>query len=442
MSAFDWVTGTLDEVAEVVRGVTYKKSVARSAPEPGLIPLLRATNIGRGLDLDGDLVYVPASGVTDQQRLRVGDIVMASSSGSLSVVGKSARLSTDWEGTFGAFCAVVRPTTRIDDRFLALYLSSEPVRRRWSEAARGTNINNLKKSDLAPTLIPLPSLGEQRRIVDILEDHLSRIDAADRGLAASLKRLESMRLSMLTHEVQGPAKTLGVLAVAAEYGTSTKCVVDGAGMAVARIPNVADGVIDMSDEKRAVDASVDLSSLTLRTGDVLIVRTNGSKNLIGRSAVIQAEMDVAFASYLIRYRFDERRVLPSWVHFALETPSVRTHLERQAASSAGQHNLGLKKLDAVRIPCPELDIQRASMARIIEQSEGIAALQRCLRASQRRSAWLRRGLLAAAFSGQLTGRFSDDEVIEKAAGAQAGAHAVHVLANDLAVPASAEPRGA
>src|ERR1035437_4789999 len=91
-----WATAPLAAVAEVVRGVTYKKSEARSTPAPDYVPVLRATNIEARLLLDTQMVYVPSQVVRPAQLLQVGDIVVAASSGSLSVVGKSAQLHEQW----------------------------------------------------------------------------------------------------------------------------------------------------------------------------------------------------------------------------------------------------------------------------------------------------------------------------------------------------------
>ena len=77
-----WTTTTLGELAEVIRGVTYKKEQAKASPSDGLLPLLRATNISQELDFD-NLVYVPNRNVSDLQMHRQGDIVIAASSGSM-----------------------------------------------------------------------------------------------------------------------------------------------------------------------------------------------------------------------------------------------------------------------------------------------------------------------------------------------------------------------
>src|SRR5262245_9366835 len=103
-----WASCSLGNILTIVRGVSYSKDDASNAPRAGMIPLLRATNIDTELCLD-DCVYVPASYVDEEQRLREGDIVIAASSGSKSVVGKAAQLRHSWDGSFGAFCMCLRP---------------------------------------------------------------------------------------------------------------------------------------------------------------------------------------------------------------------------------------------------------------------------------------------------------------------------------------------
>ncbi len=108
--------------------------------------------------------------MSSQQLLRPGDIVIAASSGSLDVVGKAAQVEYQWQGSFGAFCKVVRPTSdRIDPRYLHHYFQSSGYRRKVSSLAAGANINNLKNEHIDDLEIPLPPLEEQRRIAAILD---------------------------------------------------------------------------------------------------------------------------------------------------------------------------------------------------------------------------------------------------------------------------------
>ncbi|MEJ7787108.1 MAG: hypothetical protein WKF96_20085 [Solirubrobacteraceae bacterium] len=167
------------------------------------------------------------------------------------------------------------------------------------------------------------------------------------------------------------------------------------------------GVIDLIDEKRVADPGADVSSAILTAGDLLIVRTNGSVGLIGRSAVVQDGIDAAFASYLIRYRLREDLVRPRWLQAMLTTPQVRRTIEPLAASSAGQHNLSLAKLNPLELPVPSLERQDAGLSRLHELEEQLASLRSDVDRGRSHSAALRRSLLAAAFSGRLTGAGAD-----------------------------------
>mgnify|MGYP003678269892 CR=1 FL=1 len=102
-----WAVSIGDAVFEYVRGVTYQKQQVKNSAEEGYTGILRATNIQEGSLDSNDLVFVPSELVNRKQVLQLGDQVIASSSGSKSVVGKAAPVSNQIVGlSFGAFCAV------------------------------------------------------------------------------------------------------------------------------------------------------------------------------------------------------------------------------------------------------------------------------------------------------------------------------------------------
>jgi type I restriction enzyme S subunit len=128
------------DLAEQVRGVAYGKEEASPTPQPGYLPVLRAGNItDEGLVFD-DLVFVPAERISDKQKVRRHDVVVAASSGSLDVVGKAAPALTDFEGGFGAFCKVLRPNSKVHPGYFAQFFKTQDYRRRVSALAAGANI--------------------------------------------------------------------------------------------------------------------------------------------------------------------------------------------------------------------------------------------------------------------------------------------------------------
>ncbi len=157
------------DLATQVRGVTYKSAEASVTPQIGTVGVVRAGNIVDGELMNGDLVYVPASRVTEKQWLKRGDVLIAASSGSLDVVGKAARIRRDEEVAFGAFCKVLRPTSEVDAGYFAHFFQTKPYRRHVMRVAAGSNINNLKGRDLDDIEILLPPMEDQRRVAAVLD---------------------------------------------------------------------------------------------------------------------------------------------------------------------------------------------------------------------------------------------------------------------------------
>lgn len=174
----------LCELADIIRGVTFDKEEATDLPGNNLLPILRAGNIQETLFLDQGLVFVPQRRVSQDQRLRNGDIAICMSSGSIEIVGKTAVIERDWNGSVGAFCAIIRPRNGAAvPGYVAAWLRSS-VFRQWTRRADGLNIKNIRRSELGQLEVQLPSEDEQRRIVDILDR------------AASIRRLRRQAQEM------------------------------------------------------------------------------------------------------------------------------------------------------------------------------------------------------------------------------------------------------
>ncbi len=158
--------------------------------------------VDRGLDLS-DLVHVPAQLVSDAQGVRQGDVVVATSSGSINVVGKGAQAQADMHAGFGAFCGLLRPRPGLVQRYFGHYFASQEYRRAVSEMARGVNINNLKRKHFASLVIPLAPPSEQKRIADKLDVLLARVDACRERLDRAAGILRRLRQSVLGAAISG-----------------------------------------------------------------------------------------------------------------------------------------------------------------------------------------------------------------------------------------------
>ena len=409
-----WHATTLGDVAAFVRGVTYKKQEARSQAEQGCVPLLRATNVGLDLNLHEGILFVPAVRVSAAQMLRPGDIVVVASSGSAAVVGKSAQLVVHWTGTFGAFLTVVRPGPDVDARFLFLLAQSSTYRQRWSDAARGTNINNLKVGNLRATPVPVPPLDEQRRIVEILEDHLSRLDAADAYLEASQRRITALRLSALSHARRSLVdEGVGLRRLGEIASTTLGKMLDakkatGTPTPYLRNINVRWGAFDISDLNEVQLTDSERARLELRKGDLMVCEGGEP----GRCAVWPGGgFLVAYQKALHRLRvLDEAHVDVAFVGLMLEESIRAGRADRMFTGTTIKH-LPQEKLRMMEIPVPGPGRQREVVADLSDlESASVHARSEC-EAARARGRALRRALLHAAFTGRLTGRDRDADVL-------------------------------
>ncbi|WBB73793.1 restriction endonuclease subunit S [Micromonospora sp. WMMD1128] len=363
------------ELAEQIRGVTYAKDEASSAPAPDRIPILRAGNIkDHGLDLS-DLIFVPEPRVAEKQKIRPYDVIVATSSGSLDVVGKAAQARQHFSGSFGAFCKVLRPNSRIDPRYFAHYFRTPAYRARISSLAAGANINNLRTEHLADLEIPLPSFNKQRTIAEAL-DQADELRLKRRAALAHLDDLaKSIFINMfgdLRHD-GGSFNTVPFSGVVREfrYGTSSKST--STGYATLRIPNVIGGTLNLDELKAVPATTAEFERLRLTDGDLLFVRTNGNPDFVGRCAVFDQALvkdsgfptdQFLYASYLIRARVDEQRVLPTFIQQFMSGSAGRSSLRDRCKTSAGQYNLNTAGLGSVQVPVPPLQQQQEFVDRI------------------------------------------------------------------------------
>lgn len=203
--------------------------------------------------------------------------------------------------------------------------------------------------------------------------------------------------------------SLNQLASDSGYGTSEKCDYIGAGFPVLRIPNIAKGAVDLNDLKYTRAATQLNANDALSEGDLLIVRTNGSKSLIGRGAVVKTpfQMPHYFASYLIRFRL--LKPIEAYISSIWHSSYVRQWVERTAATSAGQYNISMSALSGLALPLPPLNEQARIVAEVERRLSVVDQLERTVAANLKRAERLRQGILKEAFAGRLVPQDSADE---------------------------------
>ena len=396
----------LGEYCTFVRGVTFQNGDTRTKGTDGLVPLLRAGNISRRLDLENDVIWVPSSLVSADQQLRAGDIVICLSSGSPQVVGKSAQLIDDWNGTVGAFCGIVRPKQNVDPPFLACWFQSSAFWKWRDMQARGANIQNLRFSELAGLAVSFPPIYQQRRIAARLREELATITEARAALEAQLDAAEALPSANLKSIFQSseaqrwPCRRLediseisgGVTLGRALRERSTRNV------AYMRVANVKDGHLDLTDVKTTPATEAEIAALRLKKGDILLTE-GGDPDKLGRGTFWRGEIaECIHQNHIFRVRFDASRFEPAFMAFQFGSAYGKAYFAAHAKQTTGIATINRRVLGAFPLMTPPLKTQRALATRLDAEYSVATALRLSLAAKLSEIEKLPAALLRAAFA--------------------------------------------
>ncbi len=449
-SAVHETSRTVGQVFKVVGGGTPATSVSKFWQ--GSIPWITSA------DLDEHLKITPRKAITKEaidasatNLVPSGSVIVATrvGLGKVGVAQEPLCFSQDCQG-------LVLDLKTCDPRFVALQLKQRV--QIFKHISRGTTISGVTKQQLLDLPFELPLLTEQQRIVAEIEKQFSRLDEAVASFKRVKANLKRYKASVLKAAVEGkltedwrkahpdiePASkllerilaerrakwtgrgkykepvapdtndlpplaeewtwtALEQLSWDSSYGTSVKCSYENSGPTVLRIPNIESGKLDFGDIKHAPKSFEIEQGKELSIGDVLIIRTNGSRSLIGRSAVIRQPIPSrsTYASYLIRFRLMQQSEVIAWVSTVWDADFFRQWIEQRAATSAGQHNISMTVLATLPMPLPPLAEQEQIVAEVERRLSVIEELEASVEANLTRADRLRQSILANAFAGKL-----------------------------------------
>ena len=139
----------LNELGRVIRGVSYKPEQVITKHDSHAFILLRSNNISPNFKTNyTEVYYIDNSVLKSEQELRLGDIIICMSNGSKELVGKASEITEmpNVKSSVGSFCAIYRPHP--ESQFVKYLFQSSEYRKQIALLLSGSNINNLKPSDI------------------------------------------------------------------------------------------------------------------------------------------------------------------------------------------------------------------------------------------------------------------------------------------------------
>ena len=405
----NWKTCKLSDVVNLISGFAYKSSDWK---ESG-VPVLKITNVRNGrVRLEGcSFITEKLADETINFQIKKGDLLITLT----GEIGATGFYSEDFEARLNQRVGRLIPKSEVDVnlRYVAYFLESPLAREIMWSTAKGIAQANISPKEVLGLDIPLPSIDEQHKIVELLEDHLSRLDAALADVKQARIKAAQFRRSLLQagltgffnnrprDEVSGLPKTWSIktLADVADWtsgGTpsSKDSTLYGGNIPWIVIGDLTEGVVletEKTISKKGLDSS---SAKKLPVGTVMVAMYGAS---IGRTGVMGKEMTTnqAIACGIPK----DEEILGKYLLYFLQSQKN----EFIAAGKGGaQPNISQGVVKSWKIPLPPIDEQLEIINEIDSQLERLAQANSATDILSKESNGLRRSLLQAAFTGQLT----------------------------------------
>ena len=326
----------------------------------------------------------------------------------------------EFDGVSSSHILNLRVRHNLRPLFLFYVLSSSAFINTVNAEAFGTKMPLVDWEIVGHQPLPLPNLDLQDRIIEYLNKKINVIDRLIEKQSTLRMRITENWNTLVYYAVtQGcdtdyPMKRcnhswfksipkhwdcwpLRRYIEAIDYGTSSKTLTAGR-IAILRMTNIQDQDIDYCDLKYLDSVK---PALLLKKNDLLFNRTN-SIDLVGKSAVYKDDFSgrVSFASYLARFRFDER-YLPEYAGYVLGTEQLLAYARTLALRSIGQVNLNPSRFARVFVPVPPVEEQKRIIDFLGPHRDKCKKVRMALSTSIDKLTEYRAALICAAVTGNI-----------------------------------------
>ncbi|MEH7312276.1 restriction endonuclease subunit S [Priestia megaterium] len=278
----------------------------------------------------------------------------------------------NFDGITSGDSIVLRANDGVIKKLLPFVLNTDNFWEYAEKFSDGTMSKRLSPKVLLEYEFNLPDITEQEKLAELLWTANDTKEAYKNLLSLTDDLVKAQFVDMFGDPVLNPmelrVKTLGELGTLKngmnfsrhDTGVTINCL----------------GVGDFQNHSEIRDTSslpkISLNELPseeylLRNKDVVFVRSNGNKALVGRSIVVYPEnIKTTFSGFCIRFRLLDENIDINYLIQALHYPSLKNKL-LNSGRGANITNLNQKMLSKLEIPIPTLDAQK-QFANFVQQT--------------------------------------------------------------------------
>ena len=261
----------------------------------------------------------------------------------------------------------------LEKQYLFYFLKSERGKTLIKSKAEGSVRDNLKFSILADFPIPMPSVEEQRKFVAKLDKASELILKYKKLLEYYDSLIKSRFIEMFgdnpIENGKWKVEKLGNLGLC-KNGMNFSYEDNGFEINCLGVGDFKDNAVISNCEKLPVISLNEKPSeeYLLKDNDIVFVRSNGNKELVGRSVLVHPRVLTTFSGFCIRFRLSTDSINHLFLLQFLKMPNTRKNM---AGRGANIQNLNQQILSNLDIPVPQIELQNdfATFVQQIDKSK-------------------------------------------------------------------------
>ena len=250
--------------------------------------------------------------------------------------------------------------------------------KRLHQLTHGATMKHIVKKDFDNVVIPYPSIKKQKEIAFNLDKIESIIKTRQQEIRMLDTLIKARFVEMFGDPVKNEKKFLtkqlsqigkcknGINFHKSEIGNTVNCLT---------VKNFENNQVINDTTKLA---KIKLSNLPsndyfLNNGDIVFVRSNGNKSLVGRSVLIFPNNNpTLFSGFCIRFRKDSKRLESVYLLWLLKNESIRMKMRGRGVNI---QNLNQQIINNLSIPVPPIELQKefASFVQQVDKSKVVNA---------------------------------------------------------------------
>ena len=399
----------LGEIITFERGLTYAKGDEVPFSCNGVLRSNNVDLISQKLNLD-EIKYLRNDfEIPDKKKVKKSSLLMCMSNGSKDHLGKVALIDRELDYAFGGFMGLLVPNeNKVFPRYLYYALASKSFKDYIHSLADGANINNLKYKDLAAFPVPLPSLPEQQRIVDILDQEVAKIDALKANAKKSLQAAKDLFQATLRKELEPKEgwKSITLNDACIQMNGIWKGTKEPLVPAkILRTTNFSKDCRIKLDDLAIIDVEKKkLDARRLQRGDIIVEKSGGGpKQPVGRVILFDMdEDDFSFCNFTSALRIkDKEQVDYRYLHKYLTYLYIGGETEKYQSNLVGFRNLDFKGYISIEVPYPSFPEQQQIAEALDVVLEKLDDLTKNYQKTLSLCDDLKQALLHKAFNGEL-----------------------------------------